>query len=200
MLALKEISYQFSDKRILFENLSLSLKAPFTIVRGPSGCGKTTLLKILFFGQEAVTSGKVKTDKNSFLVLQNDLLAPWLTGKQNLNLFDPNLADHVLDGPFASLIQSFVNQKVSTMSFGQRRSIELARALSKTPSTLLLDEPFNYLDRHRREEFLSYLTSHPQRPQNIIITSHYETDLDIDGSEIFEFEDSPKHNELVKVR
>ncbi len=110
------------------------------------------------------------------------------------------LVDKVLSGPFSHLCKEFVEQPVHTMSYGQRRTIELARAIAMEPHTLLLDEPFNYLDANRRDAFLEYLLHHKTRPRKVIMTSHYETNVRVKNSAIYEFQGSFPHSKLKKIK
>jgi ABC-type molybdenum transport system ATPase subunit/photorepair protein PhrA len=72
------------------------------------------------------------------------------------------------------------------MSYGQRRLIELFRAILLKPSLLCLDEPFNYLDEGSRQ-FVSKILFSPQYLEDIariVMTTHYESDfLNVRGIE-----------------
>jgi len=49
-------------------------------------------------------------------------------------------------------MNAFLDQKVSTLSHGQRQRIAIIRALSKPFQLLLLDEPFSHLDEVNQAE------------------------------------------------
>ena len=85
------------------------------------------------------------------------------------------------------------------MSYGQRRTIELARAFSVEPPLLLLDEPFNFLDSHKRRFFLNYLngSSGLLSSSRVVLTSHYVEDVAIEDADSFEFSGEMPYGSLV---
>ncbi len=64
------------------------------------------------------------------------------------------------------------NQKASTLSGGERRRVELARALATQPSFLLLDEPFTGIDPIVRAEIQDIINQLKQEGLGILITDH----------------------------
>ncbi|WP_226506233.1 ABC transporter ATP-binding protein [Pseudomonas sp. MWU16-30317] len=139
----------------------------FTIARGevvsiigPSGCGKSTILNMgsglyrpsegeVFVGGEAV-DGPVK--KVAFM-LQKDLLMPWRSIRQNVELGleiqgmaaaeRRCIAEDLLD---RCHLQGFADHYPFQLSGGMRQRAALARTLAMDPQVLFLDEPFSALD------------------------------------------------------
>lgn len=186
------------DKTTIFRNFDFSTDARLTLVRGPSGCGKTTLLKLidgLLRGNEPT---RIERPDPVFLVLQSDGLAPWLTGDENIELFSKELWWKVRASPLFPSIEPFAERPAHTLSFGQRRSIELARALLSGYPLLLLDEPLNFLDRARRATFLAHMGDPNLCPSRVIMTSHYEEGRATPGADTFEFEGDPPYSRLVR--
>ena len=85
---------------------------------------------------------------------------------------------------------SDVNQKISTLSGGQKRRIDLARVLMDEPDVLLLDEPTNHLDIDTIEWFQDYLSNYKG---TIIFVTHDRYFLDAVSDKIIEM-DSDKIN------
>jgi NitT/TauT family transport system ATP-binding protein len=139
----------------------------FTIARGevvsiigPSGCGKSTILNMgsglyrpsegeVFVGGEAV-NGPVK--KVAFM-LQKDLLMPWRSIRQNVELGlevqgmaaaeRHPIAEELLN---RCHLQGFADHYPFQLSGGMRQRAALARTLAMDPQVLFLDEPFSALD------------------------------------------------------
>ncbi len=132
---------------------------------GPSGCGKTTVLRILA-GLEDPTAGHVFVGGRDFTRLrtcdrglalitqQNQLLGKRTAGgniRFPLDVGDPRARppdrDGLVDREAAHLrIGHLLDRRPSTLSEGERRVVQLARCIIRSPSMLLMDEPLAYLE------------------------------------------------------
>jgi len=129
---------------------------------GPSGCGKTTLL-FGIAGLLRANEGSIAVDgtpvmstrREIALILQNAGLLPWKTVWQNANLslvlrheYPEKTAEEVLCD---LRLHHVHNRFPAELSEGMKRRVGIARALSMSPSVMLMDEPLASLDTLTRE-------------------------------------------------
>jgi NitT/TauT family transport system ATP-binding protein len=169
---------------------------------GPSGCGKTTLLKIISKSLNiGVTYQLLETPEKNYLILQDDALCPWLTGINNIVNFVNINTESLSKMPLFNHIESFIYKKACNMSFGQRRMVELLRAIVSKPTLLLLDEPFNYIDIESRRiisnELLNLINTQQTK---IVLSSHYNEDFNMLKPQVFYFPDSKPISKLNNER
>ncbi|WP_333608689.1 peptidase domain-containing ABC transporter [Arsukibacterium sp.] len=170
-LVLDNVSFRYADTDpLLFENLSLNVKAGDNIaIIGPSGTGKTSLMKIML-GLMPATSGKVKVDgidvghfglrnyrSQIAAVMQDDQLMSG-TLAENISFFDSQMdMQQVMDCAQLAGIHtdiaamqmgynSLVGDMGSSLSGGQKQRLLLARALYRKPKILFMDEATSHLD------------------------------------------------------
>lgn len=131
---------------------------------GPSGCGKSTILGLVAGlispsqGQLLVDGEKVAgpSEKIGFM-LQKDLLLPWKTVIQNVELGQKirGVAKEIRREKALGLLDKyglgeFCLRYPWQLSGGMRQRVSLARTLAIDPEILLLDEPFSALDYQTR--------------------------------------------------
>jgi len=143
------------------ENVSFSIaKGEVVSLIGPSGCGKSTLLN-MGSGLYGPSQGEVliegdpvrgPTDHVAFM-LQKDLLLPWRTIRENIELGQqikgtPAAArrEKALELIEKTHLHGFADQYPHQLSGGMRQRAALARTLAVEPTVLLMDEPFSALD------------------------------------------------------
>lgn len=130
-------------------------------VLGPSGCGKTTLLRIVA-GFEHADSGSVTIagrevaalppeKRRVGIVPQEAALFPHLSVARNVAFGLPRgSADRVGECLELVGLEGYGARMPYELSGGQQQRVALARALAPRPGVVLLDEPFNALDRSLR--------------------------------------------------
>ena len=179
-LVLEKLSVYLGDQRI-FEPLSLSVaQGEIVTVMGVSGSGKTSLLSAVAgdLPEPLYAVGRVILNERDLTrippesrrigrLFQDDLLFPHLTVGENL-LF--GMARGQKTERLAMLktalqrleLEGFENREPHTLSGGQRSRVALMRALLAKPDAMLLDEPFNKLDKALRNTIRDYTYSHLQ--------------------------------------
>ncbi|MFW5841688.1 MAG: ABC transporter ATP-binding protein [Bacillota bacterium] len=185
--AVKHISFQVKENA-------------FFALLGPNGAGKSTTIEMLATllqkdeGDVIINGHTLDQDDDAIrrsigVVFQYTTLDPLLTVYENLNI---RRAFYNMDKPtfettikyLDSLIHfnSFLHQPFNTLSGGQKRKADIARALLHNPTLLMLDEPTTGLDPKSRKDIWNLiLTLKDQNNMTILLTTHYmEEVLDAD--------------------
>ena len=157
-------------------------------VLGMNGSGKSTLIKILatiakpdqgtikVAGLNPSGSGK-SIRRNVGLVTHAPLLYPELTGRENLRLFTRLFGLYDYDGSINEVsikmgLSSQLDQKVSSLSHGMRKRMDIARAMLHKPLILLLDEPESGLDPQALELLSSIVEDSVKSNCTVVMTTH----------------------------
>ena len=194
MLILQDITYQHPNKDVLFTGLDLVINRHDKIALiGHNGVGKSTLLKILAGNLNPLT-GIVKAELQPYVVPQifgqfNNLtiaealqvadqlqaLTEILAGNatfQNMELLndDWTIEDRCKEAlTHWGLAALDLNQKLETLSGGQKTKVFLAGIIVHQPDLVLLDEPTNHLDDWSRDKLYAYI----QFTKNtLVVVSH----------------------------
>lgn len=184
LIQTKELTKAFGSK-VAVNHLNISVEeGSLTAILGPNGAGKTTAMAMLT-GLLKPTSGEVAIAKYTkvSMVFQQSILDDNLTVKENLmirrGLYKDCSKEHVNQLIEQIELSKFVNQKYGSLSGGQRRRVDIARALINQPDVLFLDEPTTGLDIQTRKAIWALLHSlQKTRHLTIILTTHYLEEAD----------------------
>ncbi len=162
---------------LIFNDLSFDSDQRLIALQGPSGSGKTTLLKLLA-GFLRPSAGRVTLPGRSrMMVLQEDALLPWLSVSANIKLSRSFRSERLQSPELVELAIKTSEKHVRHLSFGQRRLIELVRCIGSDADVIFMDEPLNFLDKHRRHLIIHELACQAQA-RTVIISTHYIEDFD----------------------
>jgi ABC-2 type transport system ATP-binding protein len=159
---------------------------------GPNGAGKSTTIGMLtttilpssgtarLAGYD-VARQPLAARRISSVVFQVAVIDRPLTGRRNrerharLWRVDRSTArDRIAEGVETFGLDDIVDRPVATYSGGQRRRLEIARALVSSPRVLFLDEPTVGLDPRIRHELLDVIgTLRARSEMTIVLTTHY---------------------------
>lgn len=182
----KNVYKKFKNDLVL-NNVDFSLKeGSITGIIGRNGSGKTVLLKLianLYFPSSGTITINSKYDLiNDFGYLLDTNFLENETAFNNLYYLSLiknkiNKSDIYKILEYVGL-DPFNKKHVSKYSTGMRQKLKLAQSLMEKPKVLILDEPFNGLDKESVEFFRDELRKINKKGVSIIITSHYKEDID----------------------
>lgn len=192
IIKISNLNKSFGEVRAV-QDLSLKVKeGELFAFLGVNGAGKSTAISIMC-GQLAKDSGKVIIDdldldfdmskiKNKLgVVFQNSVLDKALTVKDNL---ESRAALYGINGKafknrlseLSQLLEfdDLLGRAVGKLSGGQRRRIDVARALLHEPKILILDEPTTGLDPQTRKLLWNVISGlKDKNKMTVFLTTHY---------------------------
>lgn len=180
-----------STSELVVGHDDLAAAGPFTftvrggetlVLMGPSGAGKTTLLSTIARQCEP-RSGVVQlaAETNLSAVFQDARLIDQLSCLDNILLVAPGSDACALLAELG--LAEVAGRPADMLSGGQRRRLELARALAAPAQLTLLDEPFTGLDEGARDLALTFLDRH-RGDRAIVLSTHDPRDAERLGARI----------------
>ncbi len=170
-LKLHQVSVEIGKTPIL-KNIEFEIPpGEIVAVLGPSGCGKSTLLQTIA-GILPTSHGDIEWDAQSLqnipvhqrgigLMFQSHALFPHRNVEENIRfgLEMNNLSSEATKARVVELLKllnldGYEKRNVGSLSGGESQRVALARALAPNPKLILLDEPFNSLDRSMRAKLI----------------------------------------------
>ncbi|MDY0296573.1 MAG: LPS export ABC transporter ATP-binding protein [Acidobacteriota bacterium] len=183
------ISKSFKGRRVVKE-VDLCVRAGEIIgLLGPNGAGKTTTFRLML-GMLNPESGSIRLNGDDITRLpvycrarlgigflpQEPSVFRNMTVRENLlavvemhRHIDRGAIDRALD---EMKLTALAHRRAALLSGGERRRLEIARALILTPDFLLLDEPFAGIDPLQITELQRLILELRERGMGIIITDH----------------------------
>lgn len=169
----------------LAEDLSFEV-APGQVlcVRGVSGAGKTTLIKTLL-GLVRPGGGSLEVPAQMGYMGQEPTLIESRSAIDNVRLVARCSAQAAQEALAEVGLGAVASRSVAQLSGGQRRRVELVRALMAPGAAVILDEPFYGLDEQARQLAYGFILAHQnQRP--LVVAVHEEADVQALGASLLE--------------
>ena len=184
ILQAKNISKRYGN-HLAVDNIQLQFKrGTFNAILGPNGAGKSTTISMLI-GLKQPTQGEIiyKPGTKIGVVFQTSVLDEMLTVRENLTIrarqYKDLKSNRVSDLIDRLGLSAFQKQKYGTLSGGQKRRVDIARALLHSPDLLFLDEPTTGLDIQTRKSIWDLLYQlQREEGMTVVLTTHYLDEAD----------------------
>ena len=206
---MSEVSLEGVSKRFgathAVTDLSLTVEdGAFVVLLGPTGAGKTTTLRLVA-GLERPDSGRVHiagrdatrespAQRDVAFVFQHYSLYPHLSVFDNLAFPlrsparptpEPAIRQKIHDVAALLRISDKLDQRVTKLSGGQMQRVAIGRALVRSPSIYLMDEPLSSLDAKLRAELRVELKRiQSELGATILYVTHDQTEAMTLGSQV----------------
>ena len=180
-IVLRDVTKRYPDGTEAVKQMNLEIAdGEFVIFVGPSGCGKTTALRMIA-GLEDITEGELvigenvvnelpPRDRDIAMVFQNYALYPHMTVRENmgfalkLHKVDKSEIDQRVEEAAKTLdLSEHLDRKPANLSGGQRQRVAMGRAIVRSPSAFLMDEPLSNLDAKLRVQMRAAVSRLQQR-------------------------------------
>jgi len=170
-LEIKGLTKSFGNRKVV-DDLSLELKAGEVVgLLGPNGAGKTTTFYMIvglyepeegnvYFNGENITECPMYLRENILAILQT------------LDVSEDEMEERLKNLLGELGISSLAKTKACVLSGGERRRVEITRALVTSPDFLLFDEPFTGIDPIAVSDIQNIIDQLRQRGIGVLISDH----------------------------
>lgn len=159
---------------------------------GNNGSGKTVMFKCIC-GFLYPTKGKIFVDyqqvgkdmdfpQDMGIIIETPGFLPYQTGMKNLQIL-ASLRKKIDDKTIVNAIKRVgldpnMKKPVNKYSLGMRQRLGIAQAIMEDPLMLILDEPFNGLDKHAVRDMRGLIKELRGKGKTILLASHNRADID----------------------
>lgn len=169
---------------------------------GRNGSGKTMLMKCIC-GFIKVTEGKIEVNNKVIrrdidfpesigLIIETPGFIPYYSGYRNLKILaEPNkkIGKKEIEEAMELVgLDASLRRPVGKYSLGMRQRLGIAQAIMENPDVLILDEPFNGLDKDGVEDMRKVFLKLREQGKTIIMASHNGEDIRILCDTVHEME------------
>ncbi|PZF24684.1 ABC transporter ATP-binding protein [Curtobacterium sp. MCLR17_045] len=186
-IEVQHLGKQYATGKRAVDDVSFTIERGETFaLLGPNGAGKSTTVEILE-GYRSRTAGDVRVlghdpartsrshNARIGIVLQTSAESPNVTVAEQLNHFATLYPKHrsVEELLTATGLETQRNTRISRLSGGQRRRVDVALGIIGRPEVLFLDEPTTGFDPEARRQFWDLLRRVQHEGTTILLTTHY---------------------------
>lgn len=201
-VAVSHVTKRFGEDEILKDvNLELETGKVYGIV-GNNGSGKTVLMKCIC-GFLPVTTGEITVfgkrigkdvdfPEDIGIIIETPGFLTNLSGRRNLEIL-ADLQRKITKDEIRRVLRKVgldpdMKKQVGKYSLGMRQRLGIAQAIMENPQFLILDEPFNGLDKRGVMEIRNILLDLKEEGKTILLASHNEEDIRILCDKVYEMD------------
>lgn len=201
-VVIDRVTKRFGEEMVLKETTMTMKRGKVYGIVGNNGSGKTVLMKCIC-GFLPVTSESIcvgqkyigrDTDfpESLGLIIETPGFLTEYTGRKNLEIL-ADLKRKVSGKGIRECLQKVgldpdLKKPVSKYSLGMRQRLGIAQAIMENPEFLILDEPFNGLDKKGTADIRAILLELKKQGKTILLASHNSMDIDILCDEVYEMD------------
>lgn len=192
MISVENVSLTMQNQKLLDEvSIQINDKEAVGLVGG-NGSGKTVLMKCIcgfyttFTGEISVSGKRIGKDTEFApemgFIIETPGFIPYMSGYENLKA----LADiqkkigkkEIYEYMELVGLDPASKKHVKKYSLGMRQRLGIAQALMEDPKVLILDEPFNGLDKKMIAKIRDVLVQEKKKGKTILMSSHNQKDIE----------------------
>ena len=159
---------------------------------GRNGSGKTLLMKCIcgfirpneghIYVRDKEIGKDIDFTPDTGIIIEPPGFIPYYSGYRNLKVLaaiNNRISRKDIENAMYQVgLDPTMKKRVATYSLGMRQRLGIAQAIMEDPSLIILDEPFNGLDKHGVEEMREYFLSLKKKGKTILLTSHNTEDIE----------------------
>ena len=187
MIRLEKIYKSYGAIKVL-AGMDMQVEAGKSLcILGKSGCGKSTILKLIALmmrpdqgalyidGNDAAKMTNPELDatrrEKIAYTFQEPLLIPYATALENVTLVTGARRKDAVELLNKLGLGDRLNQRPPKLSGGEKKRVDIARAVLKNSTILVADEPLSNLDPEAGEKVMGLLKAHAERGGILVYSS-----------------------------
>lgn len=192
MIEVQGVNKSFGEEHVLKDVSHIFETGKIHGIVGNNGSGKTVLMKCIcgFLKPDSGTifvGGKQVGRDTDFpedigIIIETPGFLPHLSGTQNLKILaslQKKANNHTIRAVLEQVgLDPDMKKPVGKYSLGMRQRLGFAQALMEDPSLLILDEPFNGLDKYGVVHIRNVIKGLRAEGKTVILASHNQVDID----------------------
>ncbi len=199
---IEHVTKKFGNDAVLHDIHLTMEKGNVYGICGNNGSGKTVFMKCIC-GFLPVTDGKIYVGGKQIgtevdfpesigVIIETPGFLGNLSGITNLKILaglkGRITENHIREAMIKSGLDPDLKKAVSKYSLGMRQRLGIAQAIMENPDILILDEPFNGLDKHGVKDIRNLILDLKAQQKTILLASHNSEDIRILCDRVYEMD------------
>lgn len=169
---------------------------------GRNGSGKTLLMKCIcgfirpneghIYVRDKEIGKDIDFTPDTGIIIETPGFIPYYSGYRNLKVLaaiNNRISRKDIENAMYQVgLDPTMKKRVATYSLGMRQRLGIAQAIMEDPSLIILDEPFNGLDKHGVAEIRELLLDLKAAGKTILLASHNDEDIRILCDHVYEMD------------